>query len=321
MPQSPDQEIVNTFDFPQGSVGEHTSSPSPQPSLYTLTDSIREQSVHWEYGLPVSSLSEIYKFPVNEEEHRRQDKGHNLFKILAGEYVPPLYEVLADDHDPLNPKTCLDLGCGTGTWILEVASAFPHVYCTAVDLVPLPARTPIPSNFRFEIDDISLGLEHFAGQFDVVHVRMLSSGVRDYYRLIDDTALALRSRGLAEFCEWDWRFFDIEKRALVPTMAEIWGSIVQPEGWNRLGTARSARTPNKRGSHRDAGPLLHLWISEHPSFEDIVYREIWIPFGNWMYNEDLLRHPSFRDLSADDLETLRQAGKVMAEGFPVGGFR
>lgn len=32
--------------------------------------------------------------------------------------------------------------------------------------------------FRSEVDDVNLGLEHFYGDFNVVHVRLISSGVR-----------------------------------------------------------------------------------------------------------------------------------------------
>lgn len=31
--------------------------------------------------------------------------------------------------------------------------------------------------FRSEVDDINLGLEHFYGDFNVVHARLISSGV------------------------------------------------------------------------------------------------------------------------------------------------
>ncbi|EJC98270.1 uncharacterized protein FOMMEDRAFT_97080 [Fomitiporia mediterranea MF3/22] len=289
VPESPDPGIVVAFD-------PELSSLSPQPSLFSLSDSIKERAVYCEHGRRVNSHSNVYKFPSDEEEHQRQDKWHRLLKVLAGEYVPPFYEVLADDHDSSNPKTCLDLGCGSGTWLLEVASAFPHVCCTAVDLVPLPASARIPPNFRFEIDDISLGLEHFAGQFDVVHVRCLSPGIKDYYRLIDDTVLALRSCGLAEFLEFDLRVFDIEKRVLVPTMPVPFSARI-------IALIRQAMF--KRGSHVDAASLLHLWISEHCSFEDVVYRDIWIPCGDWLRDEDAWGHPAFSTMSSDDLENLR----------------
>ena len=88
----------------------------------------------------------------------------------------------------------------------------------------------IPPNLRFEVDDVTLGLEHFRGDFDMVHIRHICSGIRDYHKLIDDTALALRPDGLAEFVENDWRTYDIDKLPMLGTKTEIWGQREPPDG-------------------------------------------------------------------------------------------
>jgi len=46
----------------------------------------------------------------------------------------------------------------------------------AVDLIPMQSLS-MPPNLRSEVDDINLGLEHYYGDFNVVHVRLVSSGV------------------------------------------------------------------------------------------------------------------------------------------------
>jgi hypothetical protein len=44
------------------------------------------------------------------------DKQHNIFaKLMGYKYVPGMAEVLADDGSG-EPKACLDLGCGAGSW-------------------------------------------------------------------------------------------------------------------------------------------------------------------------------------------------------------
>jgi hypothetical protein len=35
---------------------------------------------------------------------------------IMGKYAPPIYEVLADPGPGGEPVTCLDLGCGSGSW-------------------------------------------------------------------------------------------------------------------------------------------------------------------------------------------------------------
>lgn len=43
---------------------------------------------------------------------------------------------------------------------------------------PTPVVLPVANNNnRSEIDDINLGLEHFYGDFNVVHTQLISSGV------------------------------------------------------------------------------------------------------------------------------------------------
>lgn len=86
-----------------------------------------------------------------------------------------------------------------------------------------------------------------------MHVRSISSGVRDYYRIIDDAALVLRPRGLADFSETDWRLYDIDKQIIVPTTAEIWGSVEPPEGWTGTGMARIGGGGRTNGGGRGCG--------------------------------------------------------------------
>ena len=85
-----------------------------------------------------------------------------MLRMVMGRYPAPLPEVLRPE--PGLPKSVLDLGCGSGCWLLDVATDFPHTECVGVDLVPMQARRrPLPPNVRTEVDDINLGLEHFYG--------------------------------------------------------------------------------------------------------------------------------------------------------------
>jgi hypothetical protein len=60
-----------------------------------------------------------------------------------------------------------------------MAREFPHCEVIGVDLAPAPVDLDhVPSNCRFEIDDINLGLAHYHNHFDVIHARCIGSGVR-----------------------------------------------------------------------------------------------------------------------------------------------
>lgn len=74
-----------------------------------------------------------------------------------------------------------------------------------------------------------MGLEHFFGQFNVVHARLISVGVRslcllyrlalsniqikDYAGLVDQISRVLRPGGLVCFCESNFRMYDKDKKA------------------------------------------------------------------------------------------------------------
>ena len=108
-------------------------SASPAPSVMTMTSSIRAAAYRHEYGRGLNNYSEVYRLPADEEELERlgmytfiylqeasclsfwtADKQHIMFMEVMGKYAPPMYEVLA--YTPDEEKSCVDLGCGSGSW-------------------------------------------------------------------------------------------------------------------------------------------------------------------------------------------------------------
>lgn len=71
-PLSPVSGSVTSFDFERNSSNDELSSLSPQPSLYSLTESLKEQATRVEYGRAVNTHSEVYKLAGDEEEFARQ---------------------------------------------------------------------------------------------------------------------------------------------------------------------------------------------------------------------------------------------------------
>lgn len=209
----------------------------------------------------------------------------------------------------------------------------------------------MPPNLRFEVDDVNLGLEHFAGDYDVVHARLISSGIRDYYKLVHDTALALKPRGLAIFMEFDFRVYDIDKQPLVPTTREIWGDFEPPENWTGTGMGRvgSGVAPNirrsgftthangsrkptpylarwftlagqaarKRGANIDAAALLKRWITDDHNYEDVVLREFWLATSAWPMDGPVRRHPDFTNCTDEEIYKYGRWGHVLGEDITV----
>lgn len=55
---------------------------------------------------------------------------------ITGRYPPPFHDIMRDDT-PGESKQCLDIGCGAGAWIMQVAREYPNCNAVAVDLIPM----------------------------------------------------------------------------------------------------------------------------------------------------------------------------------------
>ena len=61
---------------------------------------------------------------------------------------------------------------------MDTATRYPHVEVIGTDLAPaIMNEDDVPSNCRFELDDVNRGLAHFYDQMDLVHMRAVSAGV------------------------------------------------------------------------------------------------------------------------------------------------
>lgn len=78
-----------------------------------------------------------------------------------------------------------------------MARKFPHAEVVGIDLAPVPVETEnLPSNCRFEIDDVQLGLTHFHGQFDVVQARLIVAGLKDFRKSMADIHACVKPGGI-----------------------------------------------------------------------------------------------------------------------------
>ncbi|KAH6916623.1 hypothetical protein BKA70DRAFT_1250085 [Coprinopsis sp. MPI-PUGE-AT-0042] len=249
-------------------------SASPSGSVWSVSSSLHAAAYREEHGRHLNNYSDVYRLPADQEELDRLDKQHLMFiEVMGGKYPPPMAEVMEQSY-PDEPKYCGDLGCGSGCWIMDVAIDFPHSDCVGVDLVPMHSPR-MPPNCRSEIDDVNLGLAHFSNHFDVVHARLVSSGIKDYENLIDEMSMSLKEGGLIYVTEFDFHVYDHEfkRYSLNP------GKLEAP-WWPRfLSMLREAARAS--GGDVDAAAHLYDWVNAHPNFEEVTYREFWISCSPW----------------------------------------
>ncbi|KAF8506853.1 S-adenosyl-L-methionine-dependent methyltransferase [Russula emetica] len=283
-------------------------SGSPAPSMYSVTNSLRTASYRQEYGRGLNNYSEVYRLPADDEELDRLDMQHEMFKKVMGTYPPPMAEVMVDDT-PGESKSVLDLGCGSGNWILEVARDFPHCQAVAVDLVPMQS-IDMPPNCRSEVDDINIGLQHFYGDFNVVHARLISSGIKDFPALIDHISQCLRPGGLMELLEFDFRVYDADYKAFslpVDTMEPPW----LPR-WMSLANM----AVRQHGGTPHAANMLYSWTLQHQAFEDVVYEEYFVPAAPFMSRREPNYHfkRTVSEMMRDDILAFLLSGRPLLLG-------
>ncbi|KAG9028313.1 hypothetical protein FS837_003917, partial [Tulasnella sp. UAMH 9824] len=111
----------------------------------------------------------------------------------------------------------LDIGTGSGAWVLEMAKMFPDTEVVGMDLVPVkPSSTP-PSNCRFEVGnaDTDLAQMYDAQSFNFIHARSMMQGIKDLPSFYQNVWRMLRPGGV--FINMDGRLttFDEERQEIV----------------------------------------------------------------------------------------------------------
>jgi SAM-dependent methyltransferase len=226
--------------------------------------------------------------PADEEEKMRIENEHNIFKMMRGgkNYVGPVRQALRPTAEMPN-KACLDLGCGTALWLRDMSQEFPWVTFVGVDLLPIQAA-PLPPNCRVEVDDFNNDLSHFYNQFDLVHGRIISAGVSDYRRLINECWQILRPGGMILLQDYPYYVCDANRQPINIPLPEGYSSPSLPPTRNEPGFVYTAfwiwilqRAFVSKNGRVDQAPWLEIWLSEHGGWEEVQSKDAWMPIGPW----------------------------------------
>ncbi|CAG8524141.1 10994_t:CDS:2 [Paraglomus occultum] len=139
-----------------------------------------------------------YALPDDDEEVYRLQVVHYLLRyVWNSNFSAPVEEMLQ------NGAHVLDVGCGPGTWTLELASEYQQSTFVGVDISPMFPSEIKPKNVSFLQLNATKGLPFPDDTFDYVFIRWLTTA----------------------FTEEQW------KNAILPELVRV----CKPNGWIELG--------------------------------------------------------------------------------------
>ncbi|CAG8562844.1 8540_t:CDS:2 [Ambispora leptoticha] len=150
------------------------------------------------------SVSENPVYPIPEEIDRLQTL-HYLFRSLwQSNYSSPIEDSLTSGG-----LHVLDVGCGPGTWILEMATTYKLSHFTGVDISTMFPNEVKPRNVAFVEGNLRKGLNFADNTFDFVYMRCSAMEYTDKQweeTVINELIRVTKPGGWIEFMEMDIRF-------------------------------------------------------------------------------------------------------------------
>ncbi|KAL9600012.1 MAG: hypothetical protein Q9219_003481 [cf. Caloplaca sp. 3 TL-2023] len=172
------------------------------------------------------NTASAYVLPNDAVEQIRLDtQAAAIVEMIGG------FPFLAPNHSMNNVTRVVDVGCGTGVATLQLAAMFPFAKVYGLDIsdVPESAHRMAPKNVTWAVGDIldmeRIDLDHSndidrsasttnketltPSGFDYIFGRMLFLGISDWTRYFSTTMRSLKSGGIIEHQDLDWKFYRV----------------------------------------------------------------------------------------------------------------
>ncbi|KAL8381393.1 hypothetical protein RB595_005590 [Gaeumannomyces hyphopodioides] len=211
-----------------------------------------------------------YLFPADKKEHDRLDLYYHIFDLaLQGRLPAPETRVQEGSH-------VLDIGCGSGMWLMELAKKVgPKDGCLLVGVdVQMNQPESIPYTVSFERGNVEEPwtdnlVAH--APYDYIHCQLMRGAIRSWSAMYTNVAANLKpGTGVFEHKELDWTFRN-DDRPLAPGLKR-WNDEVS-EAMERNGTPLGPDPPGTRAALLAAG------------FVDIKEDAVMIPASHWPDDE------------------------------------
>ncbi|RIA88619.1 S-adenosyl-L-methionine-dependent methyltransferase [Glomus cerebriforme] len=234
-----------------------SSDPLKSDNTESILDSFRFVN-----GRRYHNLDDVtYLLPNDNKEAKRLYLQHNLFKFAwQNNYSSPIHEFLKSGKAKV-----LDIGCGSGHWILDMAREYPQATFVGIDMSPLfPDAKNTPSNVLFLQHNLNNGIPFPNETFDFVFQRFLCNNVvLDKWKIyVKEMIRVTKSGGWLEFFEFELNYdrasaFHLQVLELVHSAFEAKGIISKPES------------------------VIPPFLETCQELSEVHFKEVSIPIGHW----------------------------------------
>jgi len=161
-----------------------------------------------------------YLLPNDDDEIDRLQMQHYLLRyIWQSNFSAPVKEILKCG------AKVLDVGCGPGTWTLEMATDYPRSNFTGIDIAPIFPSEIKPINVGFQIQNVTHRLPFDDNSFDYIHMRLMLAVLQENEWksiVLPELFRILKPGGYIESHEFDFRIVNQG-----PCMKTLVGGFIQ----------------------------------------------------------------------------------------------
>jgi ubiquinone/menaquinone biosynthesis C-methylase UbiE len=134
-------------------------------------------------------------------------RDHMLTRAMGGIFPEQ------EPSDLIGCRTVLDIGCGPGSWIVEVAHAYPEMQIVGIDInetmvkfATAHALSQGLQNVHFEAMDATRPLDFAPNSFDIVNARIMQECMKNEHwpSFLQECLRITRPGGIIRLTEGDW---------------------------------------------------------------------------------------------------------------------
>ncbi|PYI24951.1 S-adenosyl-L-methionine-dependent methyltransferase [Aspergillus indologenus CBS 114.80] len=235
----------------------------------------------------------------DEQEQDRLDTLHELFRRVEQAYKRP---------HPLIPTRngrILDLGCGTGIWVIDMAYRHPNAYVLGVDIAAIQPQIH-PPNCGFHVPfDFERPWFIDGGQWDLIHLQLGCGSITHWTNIYHKVFTYLRPGGWFEQLEIDFEPHGNDLYSKKSAFAYWYRHL--KEATKKLGC------PLAHSAHRTMEELRQA------GFKDVWHHCIMLPLNPWPSDTREKYIGRWYNIAiAESIETLSLAPFTRAFGWPLG---